>query len=127
MNDFVNCYITDPETKKVRLLNAKDVTAMHLKNVKYIKKHIDSAPKNSRVVVLTHHKPYNDSSYNIKSIDPAYSSDLLDIIKKPVVLWGYGHTHKADDKTLNGVHLYSNPSGYPRQKTLFNKAAVVKC
>lgn len=126
MNDFKNICIA--EGGKVHNITAKEVTTLHNKNVNYIKKQVAIAEKESaRAVVLTHHKPYNDSNYSVTTIDPAYSSDLSTIIKKPIVMWAYGHTHKADDRTINGVRLYSNPAGYPRQKTLFNKSAVVKC
>lgn len=127
MSDYQYIYVQDPKTKRIRNITAKEVDAMFKKNIKYIKSQIIKATKTgSRVIVFTHHKPYADASYNPNTFDPAYMSDLSAIIKKPVVFWGYGHTHIKDDTIKSGVRLYSLPRGYPRQQTRFDKSAIVK-
>ena len=47
------------------------------------------------------------------------------LINKPVILWGYGHTHKKDESVINGVKMYCNCKGYPAQKTLFKNSDFI--
>ena len=135
MNDYQ--YIQFYDNEKIRKLNANDVATLHLKNYRYIKMQINKAKKlNHKIIVLTHHKPYLSANYNSSSLDVAYESDLSDLFISPVLLWGYGHTHVADN-SLQGASnslqvtsnhktiLYSNPKGYPNQKTKFNKSAII--
>jgi predicted phosphodiesterase len=125
MNDYNYVYVSD--SKKIRKITSDDVAALHLKNYKYIKSQITKAKKqNARVIVLTHHKPYISKNYNPATLDVAYESDLSTLFKSPVVMWAYGHTHVADNTTINNITFYSNPKGYPGQKTKFSKDAVVK-
>jgi hypothetical protein len=156
MNDYQ--YIQFYDNEKIRKLNANDVATLHLKNYRYIKMQINKAKKlNHKIIVLTHHKPYLSANYNSSSLDVAYESDLSDLFISPVLLWGYGHTHVADNSlqgasnslqvasnslqgasnSLQGASnslqvtsnhktiLYSNPKGYPNQKTKFNKSAII--
>jgi predicted MPP superfamily phosphohydrolase len=126
MNDYSYIYVEDAKTRKIRGIKAADVCAMHLRNVKYLRMQMTRAKKeNARLVILTHHKPYLSPSYNVKSFDPAYESDLAQFIKSPVVAWCYGHTHVKDERVINGVKVVSNPKGYPRQQTKYNASHVV--
>jgi predicted phosphodiesterase len=125
MNDYKYVYIS--ELNKIRLINANDIAALHLKSYKYIKTQINKAKKiGQQVIVLTHHKPYLSPTYDASTLDSAYESDLSSLFDAPVVLWGYGHTHVADNSMQGATWLYSNPKGYPKQKTKYNKAAVLK-
>lgn len=122
MNDYNCIYVND---EKIRKLTPDDVAAIHRKQAIYIKSQITAAKKAGyKVIVLTHHKPYLSPSYTINSVYPAYESDLSAFFDG-VAFWGYGHTHIADDSKHGQTRLYSNPKGYPNQKTLFNKAAKV--
>jgi len=124
MHDYQYIYVY--ENDKCRRLNATDVANLHLKNYKYIKSQVSRAKKlGYKVVVLTHHKPYVSENYNAASLDPAYESDLSSLFNAPVVLWGYGHTHIADNTIQGKIWLYSNPKGYPKQKTKYNKYAAI--
>jgi predicted MPP superfamily phosphohydrolase len=123
MSDYDKIYINN---EKVRLITPKDITALFYKNYKYLKTQMTRGLKNGcKVIILTHHKPYNNPNHNELTLDSAYSTDCTDIIKKPLALWAYGHTHIKDNTTINGVTLYSNPKGYINEKTLYNKKAAV--
>lgn len=125
MNDYQYIYTSDG--KKIRHITSTDVATKHLKNYKYIRSQIVKAKKaGMKTIVLTHHKPYLSPSYNPTTLDVAYESDLTTLMKTPVVLWAYGHTHVSDDSWIENTRLYSNPKGYPSQKTKYNKAQVVK-
>lgn len=125
MNDYQYIYTIDG--KKIRNINATDIANKHLKNYKYIRSQILKAKKaNQKVIILTHHKPYLSPTYNPASLDVAYESDLSTLMKAPVVLWGYGHTHVADNTWMDKTQLFSNPKGYPSQKTKYSKSVTVK-
>ena len=125
MNDYK--YIKYFDEKTIRQLTSNDVATMHLKNYKYIKTQITKAKNlNHKVIVFTHHKPYVSPTYNSAGLDVAYESDLSSMFEPPVLLWCYGHTHVSDSIMKGKTWLYSNPKGYPKQKTLYNNSAVVQ-
>lgn len=125
MNDYQYIYTADG--KKIRNINSTDIAVKHLKNYKYIRGQILKAKKaGQKVIILTHHKPYLSPTYNATTLDVAYESDLTTLMKAPVILWAYGHTHVSDNSWIENTQLYSNPKGYPSQKTKYNKAQVVK-
>ena len=125
MNDYSRIYIST-SNRKIRNLIANDIASIHLKNYRYIKTQITKAKKNKqKLIVLTHHKPYiGNVTRNEFSV--AYESDLSSIINNPIILWGYGHTHVADATMIKGVLLYSNPKGYPYEKTKYKPHVSVK-
>lgn len=93
--------------------------------------------KNITGVLLVHHKPDWDKSKDIKSMyDPAqvkatqisdycYFNDLI-TLEAPIKCVMYGHTHKRDNRLVNGVRYVSNPRGYPGEHTGFNKKETVE-
>jgi hypothetical protein len=126
MSDYKYIYVQDEKTKKIRNINADETTALHITNVKYIKKQILKAEKDkNKLILLVHHRPYTDSSYSADGFDPAYSSNLNHLIVSPIIFVGFGHTHVATNALLNGVKIYSNPKGYPSEKTGYDKTAKV--
>jgi len=120
MNDYNSIYYLDDTTAKK--LTPDIVAAMHLKNKKYIKSQIEKA-KGTKIIVFSHHKPYLSEVKS--SFTCAYESDLLELVKE-VNLWAYGHTHIRDNKTIGKTKIYSNPKGYPNQRTNFHNDEVVK-
>jgi hypothetical protein len=125
MNDYRFVYTYDG--KKVQSLTSDYVANQHLKSFKYIKSQIIKAKKaGNRIIILTHHKPYKSESYDPGSLDVAYESDLSILFQQPISLWGYGHTHVADNSMQGKIWFYSNPKGYPKQKTNYKKAMIVK-
>lgn len=124
MSDYGNIYV-NAETK-TRKLHPSDVTAMHLRCYKYIASRIAIAKKeHMNVIVFTHHKPYLEEEDVKDERYVCYGSDCTKLFGDNVVLWAYGHTHVADDRIIKGTRLYSNPKGYPRQKTNYDPAKVV--
>jgi predicted phosphodiesterase len=121
MNDYRYIY-TGADARNII---AKDVMTMFNKNYRYIKSQIAKAESKTKIIVITHHQPYLNKNYNVESNDPAYMSDCSELIKH-VHLWCYGHTHIAYNRIVNGTRIYSNPRGYPRQQTGFNKEEIIK-
>lgn len=130
MNDYNYIYIKDKKTKKIRLITSVEVVKMFKKNVKFITKELKILKSSDRNykhvnVVFTHHKPYLSNTYNVNTLDPAYESDLKYLFS-PLTLWAYGHTHKYDKSYQSNTLLYSNPRGYPRQKTGYKYDEVIR-
>jgi predicted phosphodiesterase len=111
----------------VRKFNVDDMSKIHIKSLKYIKKEMEKIQPGEIGIVLTHHKPYRSSSVD-KIITQAYETDIIGtIIKSPhrVKLFVYGHTHVADDSHVDSVRVVSNPKGYPSQKTRYKNDFTV--
>jgi len=124
MNDYSNIYINTESTIK-RLL-PMHTSAMFQHNYDFIKKKIKQAKKeNRKVIIFTHHKPYIEAGYTIKTTDRPYMSDCSGLFNDSIILWAYGHTHIKDDRIINGIRFYSNCKGYPNQRTGYNKSEVV--
>lgn len=129
MNDYKFIYTRDAETKEIRNLSVNDVVKMHVKAVKFLKSEIDESKKiqnGPELIIITHHKPYTSERYNKDPLAYAYESNLKDLMDYPIILWAYGHTHEHDNQRIGKILIYSNPKGYPKQKTLFNKNELVK-
>jgi predicted phosphodiesterase len=125
MNDYNYIYVNTG--RKVRKLNANDVHKLHTEARTFIARAATEAKKErAKLIVLTHHKPYLSDDYDTTTLYPAYESDVTDLFTPNMLFWCYGHTHIADDRHINGVHLYSNPKGYPRQKTKFAKDQYIR-
>lgn len=138
MNDYVYLYMPNPkpknltatqknEWKSVRKYNIEDMSKYHVKAVKYFMKEIKKIKSNEIGILLTHHKPYRTANIKDK-LSQAYETDILGTVIKPpnnIRLWGYGHTHVADDRMVAEVRVVSNPKGYPSQRTKFKEDFVV--
>jgi hypothetical protein len=121
MNDYQHIYASD-----VKKITTDYINKMFKQNYEFIKDQVVKAKRNkSKLIVLTHHKPYLSKMHNLMSFDPAYESDCSDLFGGPVVLWAYGHTHKKDNATIKGTRFVSNPRGYPHERTLFDKSFVI--
>jgi len=106
------------------------VNYMHQKASKYIVKHLKESPY--PVIVLTHHKPFLGGEGEVKSKyheTVGYESDqiskLTSAMKSNIKFWGYGHTHRHFDSSVQGIRFISNPKGYPGQQTKFENNLTI--
>jgi len=124
MNDYSYIFVQDGEA--IRQITPDDVAAKYKTNRAFIKRSILKAKKlGSKVVMFTHHKPYMVDKTSITPEQLAYESDMSELFDPSIVIWAYGHTHVADNSVHGKTWFYSNPKGYPSQKTLFNNASFV--
>lgn len=124
MSDYSYIYVMNG--KKPRKITPAEISKLNIRNVKYINSQIKKASEaGQKAIVFTHHKPYYSEKYDKTPILQAYENDLTALFKSPLQLWAYGHTHIADSSTINGVTFYSNPKGYPYQKTNFDAKATI--
>ena len=123
MNDYSYIYFNN---KKPLPLTSNHVAEMFTNNVKYIKQQIAKYKDRYKIIIFTHHKPYLSTSYDINGLSVAYESDLSSLFDEYINLWAYGHTHIADSSMHKKVWFYSNPKGYPNQKTNYKKNVSIK-
>jgi predicted phosphohydrolase len=107
------------------LINIKDLTKekynlLHKKSYDFI----DNSIQNKKSIVITHHVPsYNfiDKSYlHHHNYHDIFYSNSDKLIRKPIVTWIYGHTHKPYNGLYNNVKMRCNPIGYPEENFNMN-------
>lgn len=66
-------------------------------------------------VVVTHHAPSRRSiapRFSGDTLNPAFASDLTDLMGSGVQLWVHGHMHQSHDYIERGTRVICNPRGY---------------
>ena len=66
-------------------------------------------------VVVTHHAPSPRSiapRFAGDPLNPAFASDVTDLMKPGVQLWVHGHMHNSSDYIERGTRVICNPRGY---------------
>lgn len=106
----------------------QEVLDVHEKSIELLGTFIDNYQVPKPLIVVTHHLP------SFELIDPVYrdynqlntgfASNLDHLIKDPVKLWIYGHTHRPNDIHLNSVRLVCNPHGYPNERNYYTDCVV---
>ena len=103
--------------KQPYLVTPSITSALHERNVWWLKKEINES-KEEKVVVVSHHLPslqFISDKYKGHSMNNAFVTDLEYLIKKPVVAWIAGHTHSCKSFTYNDVQCEVNSKGYPHE------------
>ncbi len=91
-----------------------DAREIHLERVRWLRSQLADEFAGSTVVV-THHLPHPRSihpRYEASNLNPAFASDLGDLMRPSVSLWIHGHTHETFDYVVNGTRVVCNPRGY---------------
>jgi predicted phosphodiesterase len=132
MNDYT--YITYHDGDKRRRLLTSEVSRLH--DVARAALEIaleDPTP----MIVMTHHLPsftcvpQQFCKYPVDAIlNFAYASESDDLIRAPIVLWIFGHTHGHMDCVINDIRVVNNPVGYPNQENvghIDDMSIIVNC
>ncbi|MCJ1242530.1 hypothetical protein MMC14_010538 [Varicellaria rhodocarpa] len=105
-----------------------EVHAAELAWLKAALAQIEEAGK--KAIVLTHHAPScrgtSAPEHNDSPISSAFGTDLDYLLKPPIVLWMFGHTHHSSDQCINGVRVCSNQLDYPNEKVDFDPGFAVQ-
>lgn len=111
----------DAEHRKSSKVSLEDVEMWHRQELEFLKKEIYTAYEGEIIptIVLTHHLPSKHFLTMRSDLDDAYASDIDFLIKTPVVMWCYGHTHRARCELYNNVLIVSNPFGHIGDSTGF--------
>lgn len=104
--------------------------AAHGEHVAWLRAELQRLRDEERVaIVLTHHAPLTRGTAAPKHagspLSSAYATDLGYLIRDPIALWAYGHTHHSNDQVVNGVRVVSNQVGYPGEGIPPHAPAVV--
>lgn len=96
---------------------------LHKESVQSVLKFIkDQNPK--KKIIVTHHAPlFQDTShpmYNNNITNYVFASDQSKLIKPPIYLWIFGHTHFSTSFIFNGVKIVSNCYGYKGENTNYS-------
>jgi len=92
----------------------------------YFKTVIDNLPKDSKIVVCSHHAPSHLSIHEMykhdKLMNGGYSSDLSEfILDRPQIrAWTHGHMHNCFDYQVGDTRVMCNPHGYPGENDQFD-------
>jgi predicted phosphodiesterase len=82
-----------------------------------------------KAVVVTHHLPSMEfvaaKWRGIGEYNQCFASACDPLIRSPVVVWIYGHTHEPSDMVYQGVRCVANPIGYPGELASPNYGAYL--
>lgn len=116
-------YISRPQFltndfNKICDMTVEKYNSLHKESVDYLKNQIENN-KNENIIILTHFLPsYTliDEKYNSYSkYNQCFASNNDDLIKSPIKLWIYGHTHLPKESIINGIPINCNPIGYKNE------------
>lgn len=104
---------------------------VHAAELEWLRSEIAKVKASGRqALVLTHHAPScrgTSAPEHINSpISSAFGSDIEYLLKPPIVLWMFGHTHYSSDQHINGVRLCSDQVGYPNEGVNFDPGFTVQ-
>jgi predicted phosphodiesterase len=111
-------------------LSPVDTQQFHRLHAGWLRNELNK-PYAGQTVVVTHHLPHAISihgKYARSPLNPAFASDLSELVREPVALWIHGHTHESMDYMLGGTRVVCNPRGYlpAEPNPLFEPALVVE-
>lgn len=107
----------------------EEALALHLASRRFLRE--ANAARDPAVphVVVTHHAPHPRSvapQFDGDPLNPAFASDLTDLLASGPTLWVHGHVHSRLDYRVAGARVVCNPKGYGRENPAFDPALVVE-
>mgnify|MGYP000294817738 CR=1 FL=1 len=118
----ISCYISD--FNKIKKWCVELNNYQHYKDICFIDKHTKECIENKlKLIVITHHSPVLNSildNYKGSDLNEAFQSDLSEMIKKPIKLWIYGHTHYSKYHVINDIPVVSNQFGYEEEDSEYH-------
>ncbi len=138
INDYSKIYVRNRDKKvsggaPMKNIQPTDVRRMCKCSTKFIECELKKARIGKmKCVLLTHHKPLITTRK--KSGDPvlnsAYETDLSQLLFNPLfsdtlALIAYGHTHQASKLKKGKTVIYSNPYGYPYERSGYKDYVIL--
>lgn len=126
----INTFMMD--FKKIKNWTVDDYNQQHQNEKEWLIQQIDIAKTlNKKLVVFTHHAPSFlhtcRPEHENGPFMSGYCTNLDHLLKKPVTLWAFGHSHSSCDEILeSGCRLVSNQRGYPSEKTRFDDKFTIQ-
>lgn len=113
LSDYLR--IRQAQNGNTRAVLAAETRARHLESRQWLSEQISASREPT--IVVTHHGPLIEATatqYRGSRLSGAFISDLTELMKPPVRLWFYGHTHHNEDLTWNHVRVVANQRGYAK-------------
>jgi predicted MPP superfamily phosphohydrolase len=124
MNDYNSIFTL---TKGIiSKFNVNYMQMIHKKHRNFIKREINKQDKNIPIILITHHRPILPPGGHKSKIDQAYTTDMSNIIKAPVVASISGHCHSHLNIVVDNIRYLSNPKGYPGQHCGYRNDAFIE-
>lgn len=110
MPEYHHCQVDETGIR----MRPRDAYKLHLESRAFIEETL-ATPFDGKTVIVSHHCPHPNSileRYKGDSINPAFASDLSDLIEgcQPD-LWIHGHTHASLDFHVGKTRILCNPRG----------------
>lgn len=104
---------------------------IHLDHLAWLKAQLALVEeKGKSAIVFSHHAPtFRDSAapeHRDGPITTAFATDLEYLLKQPIVLYAFGHTHWSCDQMIGTTRVVSNQVGYPGEETGYRPNFVVE-
>ena len=101
-------------------LRAEDTREIHLAQREWLRRALMGCTTlgtgfTGPTVVVTHHAPCARSiapRFAGDPLNPAFASDLTDLMGPPITTWIHGHMHNSSDYVERGTRVVCNPRGY---------------
>jgi predicted phosphodiesterase len=123
MNDYNSIYVLNKG--QISPFTVSYMQLLHTKHRNYIKKEINKPFNKIPIILITHHRPFIPEGIHASIFDQAYTSDMSDVIKLPVVASISGHCHQYTKIEMGGIQYLTNPKGYPGQHCGYRNDAYI--
>ena len=128
MNDYNHIKIKDgnkinPDKTRLRKICIDQTQLWHNTAYNFLKTELEKQDQ-LPTIIATHHAPL--LKYIQDPLDHAYYTDIGDLDLSSTVLWAYGHTHTQEMKEIDVTLFWSNPRGYPKEKTGYEEMATIE-
>lgn len=110
---------------RIRDFSMDTCNRLHDESRRFVSETLQGSPL--PIIMMTHHMPshrFTDPIYfRHHEYQQCFSSPCDDLIRDPIRLWIYGHTHRPYEGEFYHVQIRCNPIGYPGENTdtNFNK------
>lgn len=133
LNDFRKIRQKRAGSTKLAKLTPDVYQSWHERDVKWIQDTLDelrTTHPEKKAVVLTHHAPHKsmDGEYYGNRMSSAFTTDLTNLFRDPVIAFANGHVHSNCDLLVNNIRCVSNAMGYPgeQKRAKYNKNVTVE-
>lgn len=108
-------------------INTEQVNIWYNDYQKWLEQAINQAEnEGKRVIVVTHHSPVLNEEMEKNWLNFGYYSNQSKLLESgKILLWCYGHTHRANMENIGKTLVWCNPRGYPREKTKYESNGAI--
>lgn len=126
ISKVINYYyiIKNYEIGNLILITTDDTNAWNKESINFIENEINKC--HLSCIILTHHAPlFSNEEKNQYTADPkylngnnnyAFHNNLEYLLKFPINVWLYGHTHYTNKFKINNIIVTSNQLGYASEE-----------